>query len=116
MEQCLGYAQTVVWTGLNKLGPDGYGNGPWSLEAGIPFAGAAAYGDAVTLGDDYADGNCAYMNPQLHVSNKGFQCNTEFPFCCDPGLFFLVCLVMCIHHIHTPYTYTIYHIVVIFVV
>ena len=87
MAQCASLAQTIVWTGLNRLGSDGYGNAPWALHSGYAWAGDDAYGDAVTLGDAYGDGNCAYMNPYLQVSNYAFQCDSEFAFCCDPGLF-----------------------------
>ena len=85
MAQCTQQSQGITWTGLNRLGDDGYGNGPWELVSGTPFAGADAYGEAVTLTDGYSDGNCAYMKADLMVANAGFMCDAEFAFCCDPG-------------------------------
>ena len=86
MAQCAQYAGSngIVWTGVNKLGPDGYGgiNEPWSLVSGEKLV----LNDAIQLGDGYSDGNCAYMNSYFVISNTGFQCDAEFAFCCDPGL------------------------------
>ena len=86
MEKCEEYAgnKAIVWTGVNKLGSDGYGgiNEPWTLVSGDPLV----MNDAIQLLDGYSDGNCAYMNNQYIISNAGFQCDAEFAFCCDPGL------------------------------
>lgn len=86
MQQCLQYAgnKAIVWTGVNKLGADGYGGPqePWALVSGEPLV----MNDAIQLSDGYSDGNCAYMNNMFVISNAGFQCDAEFAFCCDPGL------------------------------
>jgi len=75
----------LAWTGLNRLGPDGYGTSTYEFVSGVDFPGADAYGEGpFALGDGYSDGNCAYISKGLQTSNMGFQCDETLPFCCDP--------------------------------